>query len=389
MSNEALNKLTKARATLILDHPFFGELAMRLKLIDGEGLVTAMGPLKTMAVDGKHLYYDTDFVLKLSMKHLLFVLAHEVMHCVWDHLTRISGRDPRKWGVATDLVINNYLKNYKDKSGQRPFEMPSMGLWSKEFSGPQWSADAVYNKLPDSSGTDGSSGLGEALDILIPGPVGQQDRASQNQMSREWKIATIQAANSAKLQGHMTADLERFLNELMKPQVNWVEKLRNFFTSIARDDYNWTRPNKRFEDVYMPSLYNEVMGEIVVVVDDSGSISNKMLNVFGAEIKAIMEDMRPRKTHLIFCDSSVKRHYELDPEDTLPLKIHGGGGTDFRPPFELVEEKEINPMCLVYLTDLQGPAGKYPPDYPVMWVSVTDELEGPWGETLHIDANGM
>ncbi len=383
----ALDKVTKARSALILDQPFFGSLALRFILIETETMSTHGRPMKTMAVDGKHLFFHPQFVTELSLAHLKFVIAHEVMHCVWQHIPRLSGRNPAKWNAAGDYVINDFLKHLKDGAGRTMFDMPSSGLISSQFHGPDWSVDKVYNLLPDENSDDGDGGGGEndpygSFDSILHGE-GPQDQATKSEMEREWRVATIQAANSARMMGKLPSDLERFLDALLKPQVNWVEKLRAFVMDAARNDYNWQRPNKRFPDVYMPSLHDETMGEIVVVVDDSGSISNETLKTFGSEIKAIMEDCRPSKTHLIFCDADIRSHYELAPDDQLPLKIHGGGGTDFRPPFELVAEKKIMPKCLVYLTDLCGPWPSEPPPYPVMWVCVTDEVCA-WGETIPI-----
>lgn len=390
MKNDSLTKLTKARSALILDNPFFGSLAVRLKFVERTNMTVHGMQMRTMAVDGKHLYYHPEFVDKLSFEHLKFVVAHEVMHCVWNHCSRLLGRDPAKWNKAGDYVINDMLKKLKDKKGNHCFQMPPMGLWSEEFEGPEWSADSVYVRLPDDPDGPGPGQKGGAFDHVLGGSGGesseegqQMDAADRSQLEREWKVATLQAANAARMAGRLPADLERFLDDLYKPQVNWQERLRNFVNEVTRNDYDWTRPNRRFSDVYMPSLRDESVGEIAVVIDDSGSIDQATLNAFGAEIKGIMEDVRPSLTHLLYCDAEVSAHYRLEADDTPVFKCHGGGGTDFRPPFDKLAEEDIVPKCLVYLTDLQGPHGKEPP-YPVLWVSVTESLVAPWGETLYI-----
>lgn len=342
-----------------------------------------------MGVDGKHIFYNPKFVLSLPHKQLTFVVAHEVMHCVWDHMTRRGPRDPKKWNKAGDYVINDMLKSLKNTNGNHMFEMPPQGLWSAAFSGPEWSADKVYNLLPDDPPDKcGCGEPGGALDeIMDPAGGTAKDASEQAQMEREWKVATIQAANAARMAGKLPAQLERLIGDLLKPQVNWVERLRNFISEVTKNDYNWTRPNKRFNDLYMPSLYDESVGEIAVVIDDSGSIGPKTLKAFGSEVKAIMEDVRPSITHLMYCDADVSAHYELAPDDTPVFKCHGGGGTDFAPPFEMLREKEILPKCLIYLTDLCGPHGPEP-EYPVLWVCTTDMI-APWGETIHIDEEGI
>ncbi len=125
------------------------------------------------------------------------------------------------------------------------------------------------------------------------------------------------------------------------------------------------------------------MGEIVVAIDTSGSISQEMLNTFGGEIKAIVQSSRPTKTHVIYCDSEVNHVDEFGPNDDLHFDMHGGGGTAFAPPFAYVAEKSIKPVCLVYLTDGYGsfPAA---PEYPTMWVCTTDVV-APFGETVPIE----
>jgi predicted metal-dependent peptidase len=395
VNKEALDKLTKARAALILDNPFFGSLALRLKLVERVGMVVNGGmQMTTMAVDGRHIFYHPEFVNSMSLAHVKFVVAHEVMHCVWSHMSRRQHRHPVKWNMAGDYVINDMLKTLKIKDNntgkmELAFDMPPSGLWSAAFAGGDWTADKVYAHLPDPPGGSDRGGKGDgnggAFDHVLDGnPEGEpQDASERAQSEREWKVATIQAANSAKMAGKLPAELERFLNDLYKPQVNWVERLRNFVSETTRNDYNWMRPNKRFTNLYMPSLHDETVGAIAVVIDDSGSIGDKTLAVFGAEIRAIMQDVRPSLTHLIYCDAAVSAHYELEPDDIPKFECHGGGGTDFAPPFEKLAEMEVEPKCLIYLTDLMGPHGPEP-SYPVLWVCVTDTV-APWGETLPID----
>jgi predicted metal-dependent peptidase len=382
MDINAATKLTKARAGLILDNPFFGSLALRLKLVE-------LNAIPTLAVDGKHIFYNAKYVNNLSLAVTKAAIAHEVMHCVWSHIARRGSRHPMKWNIAGDFIINDLLKTMKDDKKNPCFELGSGWLLDPKYTVADWTVDRVYNDLPDPP-PDGGPGVGEPggpQDDCMDAEGGTQTEAQRTEVERDWKVATIQAANSARMQGKFPAELERFLDALFKPQVNWVEKLREFIDQVTKDDFNWTRRNKRFEDVYLPALHNETMGEIVVVVDDSGSIDNETLQVFGSEIKAIMEDCRPAKTHLVFCDAAIHSHYELEPDDVLPLKIHDGGGTDFRPPFDLVEEKEITPMCLIYLTDLCGPWHENPPVFPVLWVCTTD-IVCPWGETVHIEPVG-
>lgn len=356
MNIDVKNQLTRARTQLILDHPFFGQLALRLPLVERPEIPTA-------AVDGKHIYYNPDFMASHNGGETKTILAHEVMHCVFDHIGRRNDRNPRKWNQAGDYVINLALVD-------AGFEPVKGWLYNKAYIG--MSADEVYSLLPD----DGDDPLDECMD---------GDPSDTDTTATDWKIATIQAANQARAEGKLSQSLARFVEELTAAKIDWKAMLRRFITETAKDDYSWMRPNRRFlsQGIFLPNLYSETMGEIVVVIDTSGSIDQDTLNAFGGEIKAIVQGARPAKTHVIYCDAAVNHVDEFGPNDDLAFAMHGGGGTDFRPPFSYVEEKAIKPVCLVYLTDLWGPYGDAP-EYPVMWVCTTDKVCS-WGETVPID----
>ena len=237
--------------------------------------------------------------------------------------------------------------------------------------------DHVYSLLPEEDeGGEGDDPLDDCRD-------GEPDDTGMAEV--EWKIATVQAAKLAKDAGKLPGSLARFIDELTSTKIDWKAALRRFITEICKDDYSWSRFNKRFQaqGIFLPSLYSVSMGEIVVVIDTSGSIDQPTLNAFGSEIKAIVDGTRPSKTHVIYCDSRVNHVDEYGPNDELTFTMHGGGGTSFIPPFEYITDKEITPVCLVYLTDLYGPFPA-PPEFPVMWVCTTNQV-APFGETLPIE----
>jgi len=370
MNQEVAQQLTRARTHLLLDFPFFGELALRLRLVERPDV-------PTLAVDGRHIFYNPDFVAGLSPSLTKSAMGHEVLHPILDHIGRRGGRDPRKWNQAGDYVINAMLKD----SG---FEIGPNWLYDTAYAG--MTTDQIYALLPNDDGSGrqpggpgGHGGQDDPLDNCMDG-----DPDTTDIDATDWKIATIQAANAAKAMGKLPASLARFVEELTTPKVNWRERLRRFVTERSRNDYSWMRPNRRFisQGMYLPSLYSESMGEIVVAIDTSGSIGQEMLDAFGSEIKAIVQSARPSKTTVIYCDAEVNHVDTFAPTDDLKFAMHGGGGTDFRPPFQYVSEHAIRPVCFVYLTDMYG---SFPtdPGYPVMWCATT-EVVGPFGETISI-----
>lgn len=359
---EAKNKIIKARIAMIMKQPFFGVLALRLKMIEDKNL-----KIKTMSTDGKSIKYDPDFVMRCSHEELMFIVAHEVGHNVFQHIGRRNGRDPKRWNFAGDYVINAVLKD----SG---FTMPEMGLYSPAFAG--MSTDQVYQALPpDPPGNQ----MDEIMDALADGQTLEMD-------ADEWEVAAVQAAEAAKSQGNLPASLKRFIDEIVQGKADWRAVMRRFMTETSKEDYSYARVNRKFASlgIYLPGLYSESMGEICAVIDTSGSITDEILKAFGAEISEIKNQMRPSMTRVIYCDADVNHVDEFEQYDELKFEGHGGGGTDFRPPFKHLQERDIEPKCFVYLTDGYGPFPTEPPPYPVLWLMTTDVIP-PWGEVVRIE----
>ena len=367
----AAQKLTAARAQLLINkgQGFFGTLALRLRLVERTDI-------KTLAVDGKHMFYNPTFVREeLTDSLTRSAVAHEVMHCALDHMTRLNGRNPKKWNHAGDYAINLILE-------EAGFEIGKNWLLNKKYAG--MSADEIYNMLPDPPDGGEAPGPGEpggALDEVLPGISSESESNAV-----DWKIATIQAAQMAKQAGNMPGALKRFIEDSAKPKVDWRDQLRHFITQISKDDYSWARPNRRYlaAGLYMPSLYDESMGDIVVGIDTSGSIDQKTLNAFGAEIKAIAAAVRPANIHVVYCDSEVNHVDRFGQHDELKFEMHGGGGTAFKPVFDYVEQEGLRPEALVYLTDLYGDYTFAAPEYPTLWVCTTDQ-KAAFGSTIHIE----
>lgn len=239
--------------------------------------------------------------------------------------------------------------------------------------------------MPDQGG-------GHGMDSVMPAPtddsggVGDGKPLSAESIAEGWKIAAVQAANAARAQGKLPGSLQRFVDQLIQSKSDWRQRLRQFFLQDARNDYSWARVNKRYASLgfYLPGLYSQELGTVVIVTDDSGSIGDRILQAFGGEIEDIRECGRPERTIVLSCDAAINHVDDLSMDDPFQLKCHGGGGTDFRPPFKWLEEQGIEPACLVYLTDLYGPFPDKPPPYPVLWCSINNQ-KAPWGETLKVE----
>lgn len=395
--NAAQNKLTKARVQLLLDQPFFGTLLLGLKCIeDKHGLACG-----TMSTNGINLYWDKAFVEKLPEPQLRTVLAHEVMHCGLLHPVRRKNRDPLGWNIACDHAINLLLDECNTsatgKGRAAPFpwgELEQFALKDPQFKG--MSAEEIYYRLPKSapggggkSGKKGKSGApggmpGHGFGGVLDAP---QDPAEQQQVEAQWKINMVQAATAAKMQGKLPAEMERFVDEMLNPQVPWQDVLRRFVSAHAKDDYSWRRFNQRYAHTgfMLPALYSQRIGRIAVAIDTSGSITPEILNAFISEVEAICHETRPEKVVILDCDAQVHSITEYEATEPLPRSFKGGGGTSHVPVFEAMDKDTVE--VVICFTDLYTSFPEQAPKYPVIWAVYGDNKdEAPFGETVRIKA---
>jgi len=412
-------RISKARIKLLMQQPFFGTLALRLRMIEADPRI-----IPTMATDGNHIFYSSKFVDSITDAQLRGVVAHEVMHPALQHLSRIRSRNLPIWNMACDYAINPILIG-------AGLELPQGALIDSDRFPPEMSADEIYQILyaearqqaqnapgmagdgdgssesgetagesqdasgsgqakPGSSAVETPGGFGQMLDPTSVDPsTGQVKAASPADLAAaadEWRIAAEQAARVAKNRGRLPANLERLVHEAKQEQIDWREQLRRFVSTVTPNDYSWSRPNRRHiaAGLYLPGMVKDGIGEIVVAVDTSGSIGNHELSAFSAEIAAICRECNPERVYVVYCDAAVACVEEFAAGDDVRLTPHGGGGTDFRPPFAWVEQQGIDPQCLIYLTDLCCDSYPKEPHYPAMWVSTYARMAAPWGETLYL-----
>lgn len=370
MNNEAEFRLTKAVISLIRLQPFYGVLAMRLDRVADANL-----RFKTLATDGEKLYYDPGWVMAQSPDVLESGVAHEVVHCALQHMYRRGARNPMRWNQAIDYATNWMLH----ESG---FTIPGGWLINPQFAG--LSAEQIYNLLPDEEEDEEGGGQG-------PGGIsfdGHMDAPATEEAANDWEVATLQAAEQQRKaeQGTLPASIERLLKRITAPKVDWRSVLQRFARGGAKDDFSWVRPNRAYMSLglILPGLYSETVEDVTTVIDTSGSITDEILAAFGSEIGDIHATVSPVTLRSMYCDADVNHVDEFDPHDQFFVKPHGGGGTDFRPPFAWLEAHDKQPTCLIYLTDGYGPFPAAAPSYPVLWVMTTDVVP-PWGEHVRIE----
>jgi len=268
-------------------------------------------------------------------------------------------------------------------------------------------AEAVYSVLPETPGGGGGQGAapGDGQDPGgcgsvrdAPGPGGSKStQQSQKQSETDWKVAATQAAQAAKAIGNLPGEIKQTIVELLEPKVDWRDLLRDFVERAAKNDYTWAQPNRRYvsHGIYLPSLNSKEIGTACVAIDTSGSVSNDELKQFASEVNSILEEYQDITVQVIYCDTRVA-HIDTFHSTDMPvqMKMHGGGGTDFRPPFEWVKENlESKPTCLIYFTDMECDRFPNNPGYPVIWVQTETPYSShfenpPFGEVIKMDMRG-
>jgi predicted metal-dependent peptidase len=393
-------RLQKARTTLLLDHPFFGSLLFRLK-----GRVSRS--IKTMATDGISLFYNPDFVDTLNVATLCGVLAHEVLHPGLQHHLRRSGRDPKGWNEACDYAINPILLD-------AGLHLPEGILVDDRFR--EMSAEQIYNQLQteaeqesgdrdDMQETEGDGtasphasrgdfgelsapvtegGIGQVLDA----PLADEEVPTVEEQVREWSVAINQAVTVAKQAGKVPAGVQRTLDGAAEAAVDWRELLRRAWSETTPADYSWMRPNRRhiWAGLYLPGVVREGVGEVAIAVDCSGSVNSRQLRLFEAEVRSILEGQRPQCVYILYFDAVVHKVETFEAGQRVSLNPVGGGGTEFGPCFEWLENHGVRPQTLVFLTDLYGSFPDSEPAYPILWAS-TGGRRAPFGQVIPMQAS--
>jgi predicted metal-dependent peptidase len=395
MSNfdKAERKVQKAKISLMRnkDYALWSGILM-------VGKTEVSDTVPTAYTNGRDEVYGREFVNGLNDKELAFVVLHENLHKAFRHLytwRALWKDDPQLANQACDYVINLML--YKSDPNGSVLTMPTkdgkrIGLLDERFDG--MNAKQVFDLLKQEQKDESGKGQGEGGGFDEHDWEGAQelDKEQQEALTKEIDRALRQGQIAAKRMGTGAGGMERAVGELLAPEVDWRELLREFVTSTcsSKDTSSWRRVNRRFisNDVYMPSLVGETVGRIVVGIDTSGSIDGKMLNRFLSEVKCIADDVSPEAIELLYWDDEVAGHetYDASNRDALvtSTKPKGGGGTDPSCVPKYIKDKDLKPECVVMLTDgCIGNWGEW--EVPVLWVVVgNDGVTAPVGKTVNV-----
>lgn len=353
----ATKALDRAKLQLMLtpDSAFFTTVcfSMRHKIEYVPGIDTA-------ATDGKHIWFNPDFLLSLTPPQQLFLLLHETLHCAYMHMLRGEGLDPEKFNRAADYVINDQLI-------MRGFEMPECGLYDPQYR--DMSAEQIYKLLPDnpppppnssggSGGSDPAGGnskgpgdFGTDLRSPVGGEGGVSKEDAEADMNEILVRAQLQSKMSGDKPGSIPGEIEIFINQLLDPKLPWYRILHKYMNQFDKTNHSFRKPNRRFFPKHiLPSAHGEVLQEVAFAVDASLSVSDDDFLRFISEIHGIMRRLKPKRIRLLQFDSRVRQVDTIKSTNELSkVEFKGRGGTKIGPVLSWAEEN--NPTLLIIFSD--------------------------------------
>ena len=361
----ARQAILKARIALVLKQPFFGNLAMRLTLKNADSWLT------TAATDGRHFYYNSEFILKLPTNQMMFLFCHELLHCAYDHMNRGRGYNRDIANIAMDYVVNSDCLKYN--LGQKITVVPI--LHDRKYE--DWNFEQVYADLIKNAKQiniedlldqllddhmDGNNGKGDGEDGKDdkdgkggsgrPNPMTPEERQA---IKDEFKEAMLAAAQSAGA-GNTPGNIKRMINELTQPKINWRELITQQIQSTVKNDYTWSTPNKKHfsQGFVLPNMRKDQAIDVCVAIDTSGSIGQDQLNNFFGEINGIMQSYDDYKVKIWCFDTSVHNPQDYDTstgDDLVNYEPKGFGGTDFDANWTWMKHEGVEPKLFIVFTD--------------------------------------
>ena len=401
-------RLTLSRVRLLLNKPFFGNLATRLELIP-----TYIVP--TAGTDGRRFFYNPAFVKALNDQELLFLCGHEVLHCVFDHFDRREDRNPQIYNMAGDYVINLLL--VEESVGEKITTVPILldykysGMVSEEIydllikdnnsqnkqtldvhfdaDGKDGEGDEAGNS--GDADSDGGQGSGKSVQEQLEETFGKMSNDERKQFKDELKEAIIESAEQAGA-GNTPAGIKRMIKEWTEPVVDWRTLLRTQCESSLKEDFTFMRPSRKSHSTncIIPGMNNAQKLEVDCSIDMSGSISNAQAKDFLGEVKGIMNQFTDYVLRVWCFDTDVYGMEKFTPENVDEIDDYqttGGGGTDFECNWKFMKENDIEPKQFILFTDGYPCGGWGDAQYcdTVFLIHGNQSTVAPFGITVHYE----
>jgi len=375
---EATLKVSRAITRLACEDPFFGSCALRLDVREEPSISTA-------CTDGKSILWSPVFVDTCSEDEVVGLVCHEILHVLFMHCMPLGDKNKVLANIAMDFVINEVVQN------ECHYKLPQGGIEPEvRFRDMTW--QQVYSIIEQEEKYQNMAAdptIGDIFDHIDEN--GDLSDAEKSELKADIEqMATQAAENAAKAQSNIPGQLKELVDKIRAPKVDWKEVLENTLKGNNPDDQTWKRPNRKMlsaYDIYMPSPEYHGMGNIVVGLDTSGSVSIRELESFLSELNSISQSGAYESITILYNDSGVSSAKTFMPgDDITELHVTGRGGTCFKPVFEYVNKQDIDIDQMIYFSDMEVGPHNFPdeaPYYPVLWCS-TGSQEAPFGKVLDL-----
>ena len=389
MKDKQETRVKKAHIAL-MKHPetalYSGVMLMGKSTVVDDGCPTAY-------TDGVNKVYGRKFLERVDTEpKVRGLVLHENLHVALKQLPRgkdMFDENSKMANLAADFVVNSIIMGIKgtvNGSSERIVDLPDGGVYDPMFE--NWSMREVYNYLKKHCKGGGGSGNKKGKGgngNNVPSGDGNEDNDDNtvtvngktydlsdsdehdlgnlkdltHEQAKEINDAIDKALREGgMLAGRMGAKVPRSISDLLEPKIDWRDALRDFVASAikGKDEFTWRKLNKRHmvNDIYLPSMENETIGEVVVAIDTSGSIGSQQITEFATELVSICELCSPDKVRVLWWDTDVhgEQVFEGDYANIAGLlKPQGGGGTHVSCVNEYINKQKINAECVIVFTD--------------------------------------
>ncbi len=350
----------------MLENPYFGTLVTRLEMKINNN-IASVRPL------GDTLEYNDEYLDVLSSDEVMSILANSAMHQALFHTERGAGKVGSVWHLASDYAINDLLM-------ENGFVLPPLANYSSRFE--RLYAEQIYTTLLGE--LDLQEDEVEEREQQESEEIGEEEIPQELLSQEAYEMILEQLGAKMEKQGEIPKGIDRFVERRQLAQISWRDELYRYVNAHAKSDYRMFPPSKKhlYRGIALPSIHGEEL-KIAVAIDTSASIDDELLRLFLSELYEIMQIFPHYIIELIECDAKIQNTQRLTPLEPLVPTLKGGGGTDFRPVFDYIEEINEDFKFLIYFSDGQGNFPNYLPMIDTLWV-MSEICEVPFGEVLTI-----
>jgi predicted metal-dependent peptidase len=377
---------TKTRVFLGKSAAFLGPLMCSMNFSWTEDIQTA-------CTDGTIIWWNPRFFLEMPPEVRETVLLHELWHPAYLHMVRRGTRDPQWWNYAADIVINNVLDDEGYSFGTfKPWMDHKYDGWTTEdvYDDLIRQRDEVQLSIPPQWIVNIITGQGDPTDLIEPGDPDTKKAIEHTVLNNV--VSAVHSATLSGGAGNMPGEVETTLKRFLAPKIDWDKALFSFFNDLGSQDYSWARPNRRYQDVYLPSLQEDFNGlsHVIYYEDVSGSISDGDAIRFNSEFKYVHDHFQPEKMTMVQFDTKIqKEDVFLKDDDFNEVKIVGRGGTSLVCVRDHIMEHQ--PTAVVIFSDMQctpmEPLPQNLQNIPIIWIALNNRsAKVPHGTIFHLTA---